>query len=96
MVFHPLDPQQIKQIAKIQINSLAERLSAMDHKIVISDDALSLLAESGYDPVYGARPLKRSIQQKLENPLAEELLSGKFSPAQEIKIDRDGDKLTIN
>jgi ATP-dependent Clp protease ATP-binding subunit ClpB len=96
VVFHPLDPQQIKQIAKIQINSLAERLSAMDHKIVISDDALSLLAESGYDPVYGARPLKRSIQQKLENPLAEELLSGKFSPAQEIKIDRDGDKLTIN
>ncbi len=95
VVFHPLQQQQIKQIAKIQIASLAKRLSELDFKIKISDEALSLLAESGYDPVYGARPLKRSIQQKLENPLAEEILSGKYAPGQEISIERDGENLKI-
>ena len=95
VVFHPLNLKQIKKIAEIQIAQLAARLSDLDYKISVSDDALSLLAESGYDPVYGARPLKRSIQQKLENPLAEKILSGKYAPGQEIKIARDGDKLTI-
>ncbi len=95
VVFHPLDKEQIKQIAKLQIASLASRVSALDLNLEITDEALDLLADSGYDPVYGARPLKRSIQQKLENPLAEALLSGQFQPGQKIVIDRKDDNLTI-
>ncbi len=95
VVFHPLAAKQIKKIAKIQVARLAKRLEEMDIHLDVTEDALALLAEAGYDPVYGARPLKRAIQQKLENPLAQDLLSGDFAPDSTVVIDREGDKLVI-
>ncbi len=86
VVFHPLDQEQIKMIAKIQINRLRARLKEHDYGLVVSDEALDYLAAAGYDPVYGARPLKRSIQQQVENPLAQAILSGKFLPGETIQV----------
>lgn len=86
VVFHPLDQEQIKKIAQIQINRLRSRLAERDYAISVTDEALDYLAAAGYDPVYGARPLKRSIQQNVENPLAQEILSGKFLPGDTIQV----------
>ncbi|QRN04315.1 ATP-dependent chaperone ClpB [Legionella sp. MW5194] len=86
VVFHPLDKAQIANIAAIQIGYLQRRLSAQNIGLNVSDDALSYLAEAGFDPVYGARPLKRTIQQKLENPLAQSILTGQFTPGHTIKV----------
>jgi len=86
VVFHPLDKEQIKVIAQIQINRLRARLAQREYGISITDEALDYLAATGYDPVYGARPLKRSIQQHIENPLAQEILSGKFVPGDTVQI----------
>jgi ATP-dependent Clp protease ATP-binding subunit ClpB len=88
VVFHPLGREQIQSIANIQIEYLRDRLHDRDMDIEVKEDALALLAEAGYDPVYGARPLKRAIQHKLENPLAQEILSGKFSPGDKIVVSR--------
>jgi ATP-dependent Clp protease ATP-binding subunit ClpB len=93
VVFHPLDKAQIRTIANLQINRLRARLIERDYTISISDEALDYLAATGYDPVYGARPLKRSIQQHVENPLAQEILSGKFVPGDTIHIGFKKDKL---
>jgi ATP-dependent Clp protease ATP-binding subunit ClpB len=87
VVFHPLDKEQIRQIADLQINHLRARLAERELGLNVSKEALDYLASSGYDPVYGARPLKRSIQQHIENPLAQEILSGKFSPGDTISVD---------
>lgn len=87
VVFHPLDKEQIKVIATIQVNRLRKRLAERDYGIAVTDEALDYLAATGYDPVYGARPLKRSIQQHVENPLAQEILSGKFIPGDMINIE---------
>ncbi|MBW0794030.1 hypothetical protein KX851_32370, partial [Pseudomonas aeruginosa] len=76
VVFHPLGEQHIASIAQIQLKRLYKRLEERGYEIHISDEALKLLSENGYDPVYGARPLKRAIQQQLENPLAQQILSG--------------------
>ncbi len=86
VVFHPLDQAQIEEIADIQFNRLRHRLSEKDFNLSISKEALDYLAATGYDPVYGARPLKRAIQQYVENPLAQEILSGKFLPGDVIYI----------
>ena len=86
VVFHPLDKEQIKVIAQLQINRLRARLAEREYGISITDEALDYLAAAGYDPVYGARPLKRSIQQHIENPLAQEILAGKFLPGDTIQI----------
>ncbi len=86
VVFHPLDESQIKQIAQLQINRLRARLAERDYSLDITDEALDYLAATGYDPVYGARPLKRSIQQHVENPLAQQILSGDFIPGDVIKV----------
>jgi len=86
VVFHPLDEKQIKVIAQLQINRLRARLAERDYTLVVTDEALDYLAATGYDPVYGARPLKRSIQQHVENPLAQEILTGKFVPGDTIHI----------
>jgi len=96
VVFHPLDEEQIKMIAKIQINRLRARLIEREYNIAITDDALDYLAATGYDPVYGARPLKRSIQQHIENPLAQEILSGKFAPGDTINIGLKSDKIVFS
>ena len=94
VVFHPLDQQQIKQIASIQIAHLSSRLVTRDIRLSVSQEALDYLASAGYDPVYGARPLKRAIQQYIENPLAQALLSGKFSSGDSILIQLENGKLT--
>jgi len=87
VVFHPLAREQIRAIASIQIEYLRKRLRDRDMGIEISDAALDKLGEAGFDPVYGARPLKRAIQQQLENPLAQDILSGRFMPADVIEVD---------
>ncbi len=84
VVFHPLAENQIQGIARIQIANLAQRLKDQDMQLEIAEDAMQLLAEVGYDPVYGARPLKRAIQRLIENPLAQKLLKGEFMPGDTI------------
>ncbi|HSF21033.1 MAG TPA: type VI secretion system ATPase TssH, partial [Burkholderiales bacterium] len=87
IVFHALDEKHIKSIAKIQLGLLERRLAAMDIRLEVSEAALKELAAAGYDPVYGARPLKRAIQQKLENPLAKAILEGQFGPKDLVRAD---------
>jgi len=87
VVFHPLDQGQIRLIAGIQLGMLRKRLENVGLEMAISDAALDLLATAGFDPVYGARPLKRAIQQKIENPLAQKILSGAFSSGEVVNID---------
>lgn len=90
IVFHPLGEEQIKQIAEIQINLLRSRLREKNLNLEVTQAALDHLAAIGYDPVYGARPLKRAIQQTLENPLAVDILESKFIPGDTIKVDYKG------
>ena len=87
VVFHALDEKNIQSIAKIQLAYLEKRLAAMDMKIDVSDAALRELAAAGFDPVYGARPLKRAIQAQIENPLAKAILEGKFAAKDAIRVD---------
>ncbi|MDP5070106.1 MAG: ATP-dependent chaperone ClpB [Congregibacter sp.] len=87
VVFHPLLQEQIRGIATIQLAGLRSRLAERDLQLEISDAFMDQLVEGGFDPVYGARPLKRAIQQQLENPLAQKLLAGAFLPGQVIKAD---------
>ncbi|MBY4595553.1 ATP-dependent chaperone ClpB [Ottowia caeni] len=89
VVFHGLDASQIGSIARIQLKTLAERLEKMDLHLQVSDQAVSELAKVGFDPVFGARPLKRAIQQRIENPLSKLLLEGKFPPKSEISVTVD-------
>ncbi|QSB00703.1 ATP-dependent chaperone ClpB [Methylomonas sp. EFPC1] len=96
VVFHPLGQGQIRAICKIQIELLRRRLQEKDIGLEVSETALDLLGEAGFDPVYGARPLKRAIQRQLENPLANEILSGRFIPGDSIKIDVAIDGLTFS
>jgi ATP-dependent Clp protease ATP-binding subunit ClpB len=87
VVFHPLEQQQIRQIAEIQLGHLRKRLESHGFGLMVSDDALDLLTEAGFDPVYGARPLKRAIQHQIENPLAQKILAGNFTSGDTIQID---------
>jgi len=89
VVFHPLEREQIREIAVIQLNHLRRRLESHGYGLSVSDDALDLLGEAGFDPVYGARPLKRAIQQQIENPLAQKILSGGYNAGETIQIDVD-------
>ncbi|MDH3453298.1 MAG: AAA family ATPase, partial [Gammaproteobacteria bacterium] len=92
VVFHPLGREQIHAITEIQIADLASRLRSRELELDVSAAALALLGEAGFDPVYGARPLKRAIQQRLENPLAQAILAGQFMPGDRIGVDaRDGE-----
>ena len=93
MVFNPLEREQIHAIAKIQLGQLKQRLLEHEMGFEISDAALDLIAQAGFDPVYGARPLKRVIQQQLENVLAQDLLSGVFKAGDKIKVDVQNDEL---
>ena len=90
VVFHPLTQAEIRVIAKIQLQGLTERLKEKDFSLEISDYALDELGAIGFDPVYGARPLKREIQQVIENPIARSLLSGEFVPGDSIKVKVNG------
>jgi ATP-dependent Clp protease ATP-binding subunit ClpB len=87
VVFHALDEKHIKSIAKIQLAYLEKRLAALDMRIEVTDAALKELASVGFDPIYGARPLKRAIQQSIENPLSKALLEGRFAPKDTIRVD---------
>ncbi len=87
VVFHPLAQEQIREIAEIQLDHLRERLAGHGFGLMVSDAALDLLAETGFDPVYGARPLKRAIQHQIENPLAQKILAGDFASGDTIQVD---------
>ncbi len=86
VVFHPLGEQHIASIAQIQLQRLYKRLEERGYQLHISDEALKVVGENGYDPVYGARPLKRAIQQQIENPLAQQILSGQLVPGKTIEM----------
>ncbi len=87
VVFHPLGRAQIRAIADLQIGILRQRLEERDIGLLLTDAALDLIGEAGFDPVYGARPLKRAIQTQLENPLSQQILSGGFGPGDVVKVD---------
>ena len=87
VVFHALDEKHVKDIAKIQVRFLADRVAKLDIRLEVSDAALAELAKVGFDPVYGARPLKRAIQHMIENPLAKAILEGRFGPKDVIRVD---------
>ncbi|MDZ7652300.1 MAG: ATP-dependent chaperone ClpB [Burkholderiaceae bacterium] len=91
VVFHALDQKNIAAIAKIQLKRLEQRLAAQEMTLTVSDAALAEIAKAGFDPVYGARPLKRAIQQQIENPVAKRVLEGKVGPKDVVPVDfRDG------
>lgn len=96
VVFHPLSSKQIKNIAGIQLKRLLARLEERGFTLEISDAALEQLAKVGFDPVFGARPLKRAIQHELENPLAQKLLAGELKPERPVLVDAGADGLTIH
>jgi ATP-dependent Clp protease ATP-binding subunit ClpB len=87
VVFHPLDARNIASIAKIQLKRLEQRLAAQEMALTVSDAALAQIAKAGFDPVYGARPLKRAIQQQIENPVARLVLEGKIGPKDVVPVD---------
>jgi ATP-dependent Clp protease ATP-binding subunit ClpB len=96
IIFHNLTPEQIGAIVEIQIERLARRLAERKIALRLTDGAKQLIGRKGYDPVYGARPLKRAIQQSIENPLAVEILKGRFPEGSEILADAEGDRITFS
>ena len=96
VVFHPLSREDIRAIVDIQVAHLAKRLGERDIGLELSDAASDRIANTGFDPVYGARPLKRAIQQQLENPLAQRILAGDFEPGTTIKVDAGKDGLSFS
>jgi ATP-dependent Clp protease ATP-binding subunit ClpB len=97
VVFHPLTPDEIAEIVGIQLQYLQQRLLDREMRLELTDAAVAKLAEAGYDPVYGARPLKRAIQQRIENPLAQEILAGTLGPGDVVKIDvQDGEIVFVS
>ncbi|ACT47468.1 ATP-dependent chaperone ClpB [Methylotenera mobilis] len=96
VVFHALGEENIKSIAAIQLQYLAKRLAAMDMQLELTDAAIAEIANAGFDPVYGARPLKRAIQSEIENPLAREILAGNFIAKDTVKIDVRAGKLVFS
>jgi ATP-dependent Clp protease ATP-binding subunit ClpB len=95
VVFHALDEKNIGAIARIQLRNLEGRLEKMEMRLDISEAALQKIAEAGFDPIYGARPLKRAIQQQIENPLSKAILAGRFGPKDTIRVDVRGGQLVF-
>lgn len=93
VVFHALDLKNIQSIAKIQLQNLENRLAKLEMKLIVSEMALTAIAQVGFDPVFGARPLKRAIQGEIENPLAKEILQGQFVAKDTIKVDYAGGQM---
>jgi ATP-dependent Clp protease ATP-binding subunit ClpB len=96
VVFHALDEKNIALIARVQLKQLVKRLQSMEMDIEVSDAAVAELAQAGFDPVYGARPLKRAIQQQIENPLSKAILEGKFAPKDKILVDSKNGVFTFD
>ncbi len=95
VIFQPLGREQITQIVEIQLRDLRQRLAERDMTLELTPAAKQRLADIGYDPVYGARPLRRAIQQRIVHPLAARLLSGDFHDGDTIQVDTDGDQFTF-
>lgn len=95
VVFHPLDRAQIKQIARIQMRGLETRLAERGLRLQVSDAAFDQLGSVGFDPIYGARPLKRAIQAQLENPLAQRILSGEFVSGDTVMVEAAANQLVF-
>jgi ATP-dependent Clp protease ATP-binding subunit ClpB len=95
IVFHPLEREQLQAIARIQVGILQDRLAARDLTLTLTDAALDKLGDAGFDPVYGARPLKRAIQIQLENPLAQEILAGSLVSGDTINVDVEEEGLVF-
>jgi ATP-dependent Clp protease ATP-binding subunit ClpB len=96
VVFHPLGREHIRKIARIQLANLEKRLGERELSLAIDDEALDFLGNLGFDPVYGARPLKRAIQQQLENPLAQRILAGEFKPGDTIAVGVEAGRLAFH
>ncbi|MBB2485507.1 ATP-dependent chaperone ClpB [Mitsuaria sp. WAJ17] len=95
VIFHALDAKHIQSIARIQLRQLEERLAKLEMKLDVSEDALAELAKVGFDPVFGARPLKRAIQQRIENPLSKLILQGRFGPKDVIPVQVQGGEFSF-
>ena len=95
VVFHPLDKAQIREIAKIQLRGLEKRLAERGIRLELAEKALDFLGNVGFDPVYGARPLKRAIQQQIENPLAQKILGGDYGNGDVVRVDAEGGRLVF-
>jgi len=95
VVFHPLSEKQIGDIAKIQLKGLESRLAKLEIRLDLKEAALKVVAAAGFDPVYGARPLKRAIQQQIENPLSKEILSGHYAAGDTVTIGATGGEITF-
>jgi ATP-dependent Clp protease ATP-binding subunit ClpB len=95
VVFHALGEENIRSIARIQLGTLQNRLSKLEFNLDVTEAAVSELAKVGFDPVYGARPLKRAIQSEIENPLSKAILEGRFAPKDTIRVDYRGSKMTF-
>jgi ATP-dependent Clp protease ATP-binding subunit ClpB len=95
IIFHRLDRSQLRNIVDVQLRNFDKRLAERDLRLEISDAAKDFLANVGYDPTYGARPLKRAIQRYLENGLAEDILAGRFSAGDTIRVDAGDGKLVF-
>jgi ATP-dependent Clp protease ATP-binding subunit ClpB len=93
VVFHPLDKAQIRQIAKIQLRGLEKRLGERGIRLELAEKALDFLGNIGFDPVYGARPLKRAIQAQIENPLAQKILAGEYGNGDTVRVEAEGGRL---
>ncbi|MDA0834237.1 MAG: ATP-dependent chaperone ClpB [Planctomycetota bacterium] len=96
IVFHPLGQEEIRQIVDLQLNKLVQQLKTNQYELIVSEAARVLIAEEGYDPVYGARPLKRVIQQRLQNQLASEILSGRYTEGCQINVDVDNGEFVFH
>ena len=96
VVFDPLGHEQIAGIAEIQLGRLRKRLAERELSLELSQEAMDKLIAVGYDPVYGARPLKRAIQRWIENPLAQQILAGQFAPGSSVKARVEGEQIVFD
>ncbi len=96
IVFRPLDEAQLREITRLLVDSVGRRLQDRGITLEVTDGALTHLAREGYDPIYGARPLRRAIQRELENPLARRILGGEFTDGDTVRLDATGGMLTFN
>lgn len=96
IVFHPLTEDNIKEIVKLMLNVLIKRLEQNEVALEVSDEAMTYIAKKGFDPIFGARPLRRAIQSMIEDMLAEEMLEGKIKAGDRVMVDIEGEKFVIN
>jgi len=95
VVFQGLNKEALRKVVEIQLRSLSDRLKERQIRLEFTDKAQDLIMELGYDPAFGARPLKRTIQQQIENPLASELLAGRFADGDVVRVDAEGSRFTF-